>query len=120
MAGQNLRYSAMPTTSAGSSTSRTPSTERRASSSGGSRGRLRHRPATVIVGRSAVRGERLAPATGSAAPLGAYRAIHRALGAAADAGDDVTVVALENCDVADLAARRRHWIALRGTLDGAG
>ena len=51
--------------------------------------------------------------------IGAYRTIHRVLGAAADAGADVTVVALENCDVADLATRKKHWTALRGTLDGA-
>ncbi len=42
--------------------------------------------------------------------VGAYRAIHHALAAA---GAGVTVTALENCDPADLALRKRHWTALR-------
>ena len=52
--------------------------------------------------------------------VGAYRGIHHVLGAAADAGAAVTLTALENCDAADLAARKRHWVAIRGTRDGAG
>ena len=52
--------------------------------------------------------------------VGAYREIHRVLRRAADEGRRVTVVGLEACDPADLAARKRHWVALRGTLDGAG
>ena len=49
--------------------------------------------------------------------VGAYREIHRLLRAAADEARRVTVIALENCDIADLPARKRHWVALRGTLD---
>ena len=50
--------------------------------------------------------------------VGAYRAIHRLLRTAADEARRVTVIALENCDAADLPARKRHWVALRGTLNG--
>ena len=49
---------------------------------------------------------------------GAKSVVDGAIGA--DAGAAVTVIALENCDVADLAARKRHWIAIRGTRAGAG
>ena len=49
--------------------------------------------------------------------VGAYREIHRLLRTAADEARRVTVIALENCDIADLPARKRHWVALRGTLD---
>ena len=51
--------------------------------------------------------------------VGAYREIHRLLRKAADEGRQVTVIGLETCEAADLPARKRHWVALRGTLNEA-
>jgi len=59
------------------------------------------------------------PGQGLSHRVGAYREIHRRLRQAADEGRRVTVVWLENCAAADLAARKRHWVARRGTLNTA-
>jgi hypothetical protein len=48
-----------------------------------------------------------------------YRRIHRLLRDAADKAMAVTVIALENCEEADLPVRKRHWIEVRGTLNRA-
>ena len=52
--------------------------------------------------------------------VGSYRDIHRILRKAADQGRRVTVIALETCEAAELPARKRHWVALRGSLNGPG
>lgn len=46
-------------------------------------------------------------------PLKEYRAIHKALREAHDAGTPVTVTVLEICDPAIRAERERYWIDLR-------
>jgi hypothetical protein len=49
----------------------------------------------------------------------AYRDVHHRLADATRRATHVTVRALENCPEGMLAERRAHWIADRGTLNGA-
>lgn len=49
-----------------------------------------------------------------------YRHVHHALRAAILGRQAITLTVLENCEVADLNGRERHWIELRGTLNGGG
>lgn len=46
-------------------------------------------------------------------PAKEYRAVHKALRKAHDAGTLVTVTVLETCDPALRAERKRHWIRVR-------